>query len=161
MSTQPVRARTQGEPRRSSLPPDELEAVYRAARSVARAAKAEDVERRVARFADLQSVLAEVRQRRGDHPTLWELEADFASDPAVAADLYMRAEKAASDAGMPTLSVRLSLARLLVRELGYHREARAALLACADELPEASEKECAAWGELLTACEQRLGSSAP
>ena len=161
MFAQPVPWRTPAEPRRSPLTSDELHAVRRAARAVARAGKADDIDRRANRLADLQSVLAEVRQRLGDHPVLWELEADFTSDPAVAADLYRRAEKAASEAGLPTLSIRLSLARLLLKELGHPGEARAALRACAGELPEASEKQSASWRELLAACEQCMDTPTP
>jgi hypothetical protein len=157
MSTQPVPAPAQGEPRRSSLTPDEWDAVQWAARAVAQAAEAGDTDRRAARFADLQSILADVRQRRGDHPVLWELEADFTTDPAAAADLYMRADAAAADAGLPTLSACLSLARLLVEELGFPDEAQAVLRACGEELTAATQEQCATWGELLAACEKRLG----
>jgi hypothetical protein len=150
-----------GEPRRSPLTSHELHAVRQAARAVARAAKAGDPDRRATRFSDLQSLLAEVRERRGDHPVLWELEADFTSEPAVAAHLYRRAEKAALEALLPTLSIRLSLARLLFKELGHIGEARAALLACSEELPAASEKQSAAWGELLAACEQSMDTPTP
>lgn len=156
MFFQPGTGRAQRDPRRSPLKSDELYAVRRAAQAVARAAKAGDADSRTTRFAELQTVLNEVRQRRGDHPVLWELEADFTSDPAVAADLYRRAEQAASEAGLPTLSIRLSLARLLLKELGRPGEARAALTACAEELPEATDKQSALWGELLAACEQGM-----
>jgi len=147
--------------RRSPMTSDELNAVRQAARTVARAARAGDDDGRAARFAYLQSVLAEVRERRGDHPILWELEADFTSDPRVAAELYRRAERAASEEGMPTLSIRLSLARLLFKELGHTREARAALLACSVELAGATEKQSAAWSELLAACDQRMDTPRP
>src|SRR4051794_17764499 len=120
-------APAQWEPRRSPMTSDELNAVRGAAQAVTRAAEAGDIDLRAALFADLQSVLAEVRQRRGDHPVLWELEADFTPDPAVAADLYRRAERAALEAGLPTLSIRLSLARVLLKELGCPGQARAAL----------------------------------
>jgi len=153
--------RTQAGPPRSPLTSAELHAVRRAARAVARAAKAGDPDRRATRFADLQSLLAEVRERRGDHPVLWELEADFTADPAIAADLYRRAEKAASGALLPTLSIRLSLARLLLKELGHPGEARTALLACAGELSDASEKQSAAWAELLATCEERMDTPTP
>jgi hypothetical protein len=149
------------DPRRSPLAPDELYAVRGAARAVSRAAQAGDVEGRTARFADLRAVLAEVRRRRGDHPVLWELEADFTSDPGAAADLYRRAETAAAEAGLPTLSVRLSLARLLLKELGCPGKARTALLACSEELPAATDKQAAAWEQLLAACERHLDTKRP
>jgi hypothetical protein len=139
----------------------ELNAVRQAARAVAQSAKAGDDDRRAARFSHLQSVLDEVRERCGDHPDLWELEADFTSDPEVAADLYRRAEKAAAESGLPTMTIRLSLARLLFKELGCTREARAALRACSHEIRHASEKQSAAWEELLAACERSMDTTAP
>jgi hypothetical protein len=161
MLFQAVLSREQGEPSRSPLTSDELYAVRRAARAVTRAARAGDDEGRAALFADLQSILAEVRQRRGHHPVLWELEADFTSDPEVAADLYTRAEQAACEAGLPTLTIRLSLARLLLKELGCPGEARTALLACAPELQAATEKRSATWAELMAACDRHLDSRTP
>jgi hypothetical protein len=128
--------------------------VYWAARAVKPAHKANDPGRRAARFADLQAVLAEVRTRRGDHPVLWEAEADFTPDPRAAAELYANAERAAQAAGLPTLSIRLSLARLLAKELSQPDGARATLAACADELASATEEQCAAWTELFAACDR-------
>jgi hypothetical protein len=161
MLFQNLLAGAQALPRRSPMTSDELYAVRWAAGAVTRAARAGDVEGRAALFADLQSVLADVRQRRGDHPVLWELEADFTPEPDEAADLYLRAEQAASDAGLPTLSIRLSLARLLLKELACPVEARDALLACRKELPDASEKQSAAWARLLADCERTLDSFTP
>ena len=159
MLVQPGPAHAQGSQCRSPLTSAELHAVRRAARAVARAEEAGDADKRATRFSDLQSVLAEVRECRGEHPVLWELEADFTSDPEVAADLYRRADKAASESGLPTLSIRLSLARLMFKELGLVREARAALLACSKELPQASDKQSAAWSELLAACDQCMDTT--
>jgi hypothetical protein len=161
MLFQPGPAHLHGGQSRTPLTSDDLSAIRRAARAVASAQKCSDVERRSTQFACLQSVLAEVRERRGDHPVLWELEADFTLDPELAADLYRRAERAASTAGLPTFSIRLSLARLLLKELGCAGEARAALRACAAELPGASEKQSAAWEQLLGACEQRIDTQRP
>jgi hypothetical protein len=161
MLFRPLCAPVLNDPCRSPLSSEELYAARRAAKAVTRAARAGDAESRAALFAELQSVLADVRRRRGDHPILWELEADFTPDPAVAADLYLRAERAAAAAGLPTLSIRLSLARLLLKELGCPGEAREALLACEGELPQANEKQAVAWDELLAACERTLGSLTP
>jgi hypothetical protein len=130
----------------------EWDAVRWAAGAVTEAADAGDAAARAARFADLQSLLGELQQKHGDHPLLWETEADFTPDPAAAADLYRVAEALAVDANLPTLSIRLSLARLLAEELDRQAEAREALLACRDELPFAGEAECQSWARLLAAC---------
>ena len=131
---------------------NEWDAIRVAAGAVTAAADAGDAEGRAARFADLRTLLGELQQKHGDHPLLWETEADFTSDPAAAAQLYRVAETLAVDAGLPTLSIRLSLARLLAEELGEPAEAREVLLACRDELPNAPEADWHAWADLLAAC---------
>jgi hypothetical protein len=135
-----------------ALTEDEWDMVQWAAGAVTTAAQANDPERRAARFADLRAILSELRGRKGNHPILWETEADFTLEPRPAADLYVRAERAAVERRLPTLTIRLSLARLLIDEMGRPAAGRATLLACADELPQASEAQCAAWSALLAAC---------
>ena len=130
----------------------EWDAVRWAAKAITEAAQADDPGRRAARFADLQSILAELRGRHGDHPLLWETEADFTPDPVAAVELYRLAESAAVAADKPTLSIRVSLARVLIEELGLPGEAREALLSCRDELPWARYFDCRAWTALLAAC---------
>jgi hypothetical protein len=130
----------------------EWDAVRWAAGAVTEAAEADDPARRAARFSDLQSILAELRGRHGDHPLLFETEADFTPDPTAAAELYRQAEAAAIAKEWPTLSIRLSLARVLAEELDLRSEAREALLACRDELPWALEADCVAWATLLSEC---------
>jgi hypothetical protein len=130
----------------------EWDAVRWAAGAVTEAAQADDADRRVARFADLRSILAELRGRYGNHPLLWETEADFTPEPLAAAELYRLAEAAAVAADWPTLSIRLSLARVLAEELDLRADARETLLACRDELPWSLEADCMAWATLLAAC---------
>ena len=131
---------------------DEWDAVRWAAGAVTEAANAGDAAGRAARFADLQTLLAELQQKHGDHPLLWETEADFTLEAAAAADLYRVAEALAVAGNLPTLSIRLSLARLLAEELDRPAEAREALLACRDELPFAGHTACQSWANLLAAC---------
>ena len=56
---------------------NEWDAVRVAAGAVTAAADAGDADGRAARFADLQNLLAELQTKHGDHPLLWETEADF------------------------------------------------------------------------------------
>jgi hypothetical protein len=137
---------------------EEWEAVREAARGVINATKAEDPDLRAARFADLQSVLHWLRGRHGDHPTLLETEADFSTSPSDAAGLYRRAEREAAARGLPVLSIRLALARVMV-DLGEPDAAREALLACREELTFASERHCETWTRLFTACEGQVEAS--
>jgi len=130
----------------------EWDAVRWAAGAVTEAAQADDADRRAARFADLRSILVELRGRYGNHPLLWETEADFTSAPQAAAELYRQAEAAAVGSNWPTMSIRLALARVLAEELDLRAEARAVLLACQDELPWSLEADCLAWTTLLSTC---------
>jgi len=135
---------------------DEWDAIQWAAKAVTAAAHAGDPDGRAARFADLQSILAEVRQRHGDHPVLWELEADFNPVPRAAAELYVKAERASEAMGRSTVSVRLALARLLVEEMGQPEGAKLTLQSCIDDLPSATEAQCAIWAQLLAECERQI-----
>jgi hypothetical protein len=135
---------------------EEWDAVRWAAGAITEADQANDPARRAARFVDLQSILTELRNKHGDHPLLWETEADFTPDAASAADLYRNAETAAVSTQQPTLTIRLGLARVLAEELGRPAEARETLLACREELPWGRDMECAAWTKLLAACPPEL-----
>jgi len=135
---------------------EEWDAIQWAAGAVTRAAQAGDPGARAARFADFQSILNEVRQRHGHHPVLWELEADFTIEPRAAAELYVRAERASDAIGRGTLTIRLALARLLVDEMGQPEGAKLTLQSCIDDLPHATNAQCALWAELLAKCENQI-----
>jgi hypothetical protein len=139
---------------KSAMTEHDWAAVRAAARAISALSAADTPRLRAARFADLQAVLAKLRRRYGDLPALFETEADFTLAPAAAVALYRRAEQVALIHGLPTVSIRVSLARLLLNELGHPAAARAALLACSDELPGAAEADCDAWSQLLTRCER-------
>ncbi|MDY3557109.1 hypothetical protein R5W24_006296, partial [Gemmata sp. JC717] len=62
--------------------------------------------------------------------------------------------------GLPTLSIRLSLARLLL-DANDQRAAGAELLACAGEASEGDESERASWAELPAASKQAEPDVAP
>src|SRR3954464_8489759 len=90
----------------------EWDAIRWAAGAITEAAQANDPDGRAARFADLQSLLVELRDRHGNHPLLWETEAASPRAPEAAAALYRRAEDLAVAGDLPTLSIRVSLARV-------------------------------------------------
>jgi hypothetical protein len=92
-------------------------------------------------------VLRELQAQHGDHPVLMETEADFTEDDGERVALYRRAAGTAAGCGLPTLSIRLSLARVLL-ELGQLEEATVELSACEGELPDGDESERASWSEL-------------
>lgn len=135
----------------------EWAAVREAARPVVNAWLAEDTVLRASHLVGLLDVLAGLRARHGDHPVLLETEADFTEDDAERVARYRRAAEIAAAHGLPTLSIRLSLARVLL-DSGEQGAALAGLLACEGELVEGDESERASWVELVA--EARRAESA-
>lgn len=125
----------------------EWAAVSDATLSVVNAVLADDATLRASLYIRLLDVLNGLRVRYSDHPVLLETEADFANDEGVRVDLYRRAVSLATTHQLPTLSIRLSLARTLA-ELGRVTEAAAELSGCIDELPDGDDADRASWSEL-------------
>lgn len=127
---------------------EEWDAVSRAAACIVNATGAGDDVLHAACVRDLQQVLAELRRRYGDHPVLLETEADFLEDGPECIALYEQAVRIAVGHDLPTLSIRLALARTLLN-LGRPLEAHAELLACEGEADdEGDDHEQDAWEEL-------------
>jgi hypothetical protein len=134
----------------------EWESVREAAGAIVNAALAEDPILRASQFAELRAVLAGLRDRYGDHPLLLETEADFTADAPDRVALYERASRTAAAGGLPTLTIRLSLARVLLEDLGRPDAARVELLACRGELATVGdESDREEWASLLAACDRR------
>ena len=98
-------------------------------------------------FIELQEVLATLRVRYGDHPVLLETEADFSDDDSERLSLYQRAVALAEENQLPTLSIRLSLIRLLI-DGGNHASALQELGACEVEVARADSDEASDWARL-------------
>ena len=96
----------------------------------------------------LLDILAALRQRYGEHPVLLETEADFTENDEDRLALYRKAIRLADADGLPTLSIRLSLAQLLL-DSGRASEARIELLACEQEARGADDFDKASWEELV------------
>ena len=102
---------------------------------------------------ELFHVLAELREKYGEHPILLETEADFTIAPQRQLALYQQAATAALAAGLSTVSIRLSMASLLSEELDDRKQAREELLACEPELAtQADEDERKRWDDLMGEC---------
>ncbi|MFL5340636.1 MAG: hypothetical protein ACJ8F7_10840 [Gemmataceae bacterium] len=125
----------------------EWAAVGEAALPLVNAALADDTVLREAHLTELLEVLSGLRHRYGYHPVLLETEADFTEDEADRVAQYRRAIRIAESHGLPTLSPRLSFARLLL-DVGEPEAAREELLACKGELDSAEELTQGAWAEL-------------
>jgi hypothetical protein len=105
------------------------------------------------KLADLQVVLGSLREMHGDHPVLLETEADFLLDPGQSCQLYLQAIDGAMRGSIPSYTVRLSLAALMLDELNDREAARTQLLACEVETTEVGDSwEQARWAELLRRC---------
>ena len=126
----------------------EWASVSEAALPVVNASLAEDAVVRASHLIGLLDVLAGLRERHGDHPVLLETEADFTDDDGERVSLYRRAVGVAEANGIQTLTIRLSLSRLLL-DRGQHDAARDELLACESELPDGDESDRASWAELI------------
>ncbi|MEX0793586.1 MAG: hypothetical protein WD045_10650 [Pirellulaceae bacterium] len=108
---------------------------------------------RKASFRELDDALNDLRRKYGEHPVLLETLADFEGSTSRQLKLYRLATQVAVRHGLPTRSIRVSLARILLEELGDGEAAAQELLACQSELIACSdEDEKTEWSELLARC---------
>lgn len=128
---------------------EEWEPVEDAALALVDAIAADDDVLGASLRSELLDLLDHLRTQHGDHPFLLELIADYTEeDDAGRAALYRRALAIAVANDLPTFTIRLSFARLLL-ETGQPALARKELLACEPSLPGRSESEQQDWSELL------------
>ncbi len=136
--------------------PDEWFQVSEAARAMVNATFINDAVLHDSAFKELQCLLSELRTKYGDHPALFETEADFTDDPAEQVSLYEQAKQVALAGGWVTYSIRISLARVLLEDLGDAGRALQELLDCRDEIIAcADESERREWEELQKECARR------
>ena len=131
---------------------DEWDLVSAASLRVVNATLADDDVLRASCFIGLQAALDELRSRHGEHPVLLETEADFTDDFPERDDLYKRAKVLALRHQLPTLSIRLALARMYLEVLRQPEQARQELKACENELIPDAKDDLDAWHELMIAC---------
>ncbi len=74
--------------------------------------------------------------------------------------LYETAKRSAMFHGLPTLSIRLSMAWVLLKVLGRSAEARKELLACREELPAGEPCDRREWASLMAECDRETSSGA-
>jgi hypothetical protein len=107
-------------------------------------------------FAELSAVLDELRQRHGDHPILIETEADFCDDPSLQREMYGSAIQLAEANVLPTYTIRISLAGVLLTDFDDPIAAASELMSCEPELAtRADEWETRQWHELMQKCRER------
>jgi hypothetical protein len=129
---------------------NEWAAVKQAILPIVNATSAEDAVLQDSHFVALLDILAALRERYGEHPVLLETEADFTENDEERLQLYGKAIRLADANRLSTLSIRLSLAELL---LGRRQRAaaRVELLACKAEASDADDSDRASWEELARA----------
>lgn len=131
----------------------EWEQVRQASHSVLNATLADDVVLRASKLIDLQDVLDHLRARYGEHPILDETEADFLDDPSMQLDKYRSAIRLANENSLPTLSIGLSLARMLVEEFADLAQAEKELTECQPELDgNVDQSQNDEWTNLMKTC---------
>ena len=113
--------------------------------AITNATLADDEVMRESHFVELQIVLSGLRRIYGDHPVLLETEADFTSEAIEQVAIYERAKHAALVRGLPTLSIRVALARALLDELNDAHRAYEELMACAGEVEDTDEDWTRQW----------------
>ncbi len=96
----------------------------------------------------LFDVLEALKTRYGNHPVLLETKADFTADDEECTELYLRAIHIAEEYSLPTLSIRLSLSRLLL-DGDNILDAKKQLLVCEGELDQGDPYERASWEEMI------------
>ncbi len=102
----------------------------------------------------IQSYVEDLKDKYGDHPILIETEADFESDVVEQNYLYEKATKVAIKNGLPTLSIRLSHARLKLHDLKQKDEAKKIIEECREEmLKSGDEYDKEEWQEILKECD--------
>ncbi|HQU46113.1 MAG TPA: hypothetical protein PK867_25090 [Pirellulales bacterium] len=134
---------------------EEWDKVSEAARAVTNATLVDDQVLEASQFIELQTVLDELRARHGEHPTLIETEADFENDVSRRRDMYRAAVQLAEAHALPTLSIRISLARLLLEDFGDSQSAAKELEACRHELAtNGHDWDRKEWSDLLDLCQR-------
>lgn len=130
----------------------EWEPVETTALALANAAVADDEVLRASLRVEIVDLLNRLRERHGEHPFLLELIADYTEDEADRVTLYRRAAEIAVTHDLPTFTLRLSLARLLL-ELNEPARAVAELRACEASIHSRSESERTEWLNLFEEAE--------
>lgn len=121
--------------------------------SIVNATLADDSVLQESLFAELSDVLNGLRLRYGEHPVLLETEADFCDDLHLQVELYRSAITLAETHRLPTFTIRISLADVLLHQLHDAKQAARELAVCESELAaHADESEKREWSRLLEQC---------
>jgi hypothetical protein len=139
----------------------EWQEVAELSRLIVNASSANDDTLVSAQFVELVATLGELRTKYGDHPILIETEADFTDSILGQIRLYERAIRLAETNHLPTYTMRISLARILLEEIGNVRRALTELSACKNELTSESDGySYRKWRDLWQTCQRKCAFDA-
>lgn len=122
------------------------------------ASRGEDDDLIAACMKNVFDLLEALAIKYGPHPVLYETKADVLLNPAERVALYQQAISLAESNALQTLTIRLSLAEVLIDDLGDTAEARKQLAACRSELTEDDVDEWQALTEKADAQDIRQSS---
>lgn len=126
------------------------------AHSLVNATFANDSVLQASLYEELLAVLDKLRGLHGDHPILRETAADFCDDPLLQVDMYRSAIWLAETNELPTLTIRISLASVLLEDFHDSTQAAHELAACESELAtQADESQMGEWTELMRQCARK------
>lgn len=126
---------------------EDWESVEEAVIDLVNASGEEDDEVIAANLKNVFDLLEALAIKYGPHPVLYETKADILPNPAERVELYRQAIRLAESNALQTLTIRLSLAEVLIEDLGNFAAARKELEACKDELTEEDLDEWQALAE--------------
>jgi hypothetical protein len=136
---------------------EEWASIMEVTHAIVNASAAEDDVLQASCFEELRCVLAALQDKYGAHPILLETEADFADEPSECVALYEQAKQGALAGGLRTYTIRISMARVLVEEMGDRARALEELLACREEvMAYADDFERGEWQDLHDKCAHLL-----
>jgi len=137
---------------------EEGDQITEIAKGLVNAGFADDEPKRAQRLSQLHDCLQKLIGKYGEHPTLIELQADFADTFEEGMSLYQKAKQISMSLGLSIRSICLSMAVLVLREKDAKGEAREFLQECQNEMGDANEYELWKLEEINAACNATTSS---
>ncbi len=120
---------------------DDWTSVQEAVFDMVNASNEEDVELIAEKIKDVLDLLEALALKYGTHPVLFETKADIMTNPSERVELYRQAIELAEQYSHQTVTVRLSLAEVLIEDFGDGNAAKKELELCKGELTEEDDLE--------------------
>jgi hypothetical protein len=120
---------------------DDWESVQETVFDLVNISNEEDGELIAVKIKDVLDLLEALAIKYGPHPVLFETKADIMTNAVERVELYRQAINLAEQESLPTTTVRLSLAEVLIEDLGDNDAAKKELELCKEELTEEDDLE--------------------